>query len=132
MKYLLDTHVFIWFIEGSDALPQEMREEITLIKNECYLSIASIWEIAIKCSIGKLELKSDFHEITDFLSDNNIKILPVEFHHLQTLLNLEFIHRDPFDRLIISQGVADRLTVMTADKQFESYESAGFLLFGKP
>jgi len=77
--------------------------------------------IAIKTSLGKLELQSDFDKITDFLLANDIEILPVRFNHLQTLLKLEYYHRDPFDRLIISQGIAEDLIVLSKDAIFVEY-----------
>lgn len=121
MQLLLDTHPFIWFINGDNQLPEKVKNLIADSKNECFLSIASIWEIAIKTSLGKLELQSDFDKITDFLFETNIEILPVRFEHFQTLLKLEYHHRDPFDRVIISQGITENLMVMSKDEIFDKY-----------
>ena len=121
MNYLIDTHTFIWFIEGDDTLSKEAKKEIRHIHNDCYLSIASLWEIAIKSGNGKLKLKVPFNKIADFLSGTNIKLLSIEFRHLQTLLSLELIHRDPFDRIIIAQAVTDDLIILTRDKIFPGY-----------
>ncbi len=121
MQLLLDTHSFIWFINGDDQLPERVKKIITNPGNECFLSIASIWEIAIKTSLGKLELQSDFIKITDFLFENDIQVLPIEFDHLQTLLKLEYYHRDPFDRVIISQGITENMTVLSNDATFDKY-----------
>ncbi|WP_181307584.1 type II toxin-antitoxin system VapC family toxin [Rufibacter sp. XAAS-G3-1] len=121
MELLLDTHAFIWFINGDDSLPCKVKNEIKDVRNKCFLSIASLWEIAIKTSLGKLELKSDFNKLADFLSANEIDILPITFEHLQKLLNLKYHHRDPFDRIIISQGITDKLTVLTKDENFKKY-----------
>lgn len=121
MEVLLDTHAFIWFINGDDSLPDKVKEVITDVSNKCFLSIASLWEIAIKTSLGKLELKSDFNKVADFLSSNDIDILPITFEHLQKLLNLKYYHRDPFDRIIISQGITEKLTVITKDENFRKY-----------
>ena len=121
MQLLLDTHPFIWFINGDNQLPEKVKKIITNSDNECFLSIASIWEIAIKTSLGKLELKSDFDKITDFLVANSIETLPIKFNHLQTLLKLEYYHRDPFDRIIISQGIAENLIVLSKDASFDEY-----------
>jgi PIN domain nuclease of toxin-antitoxin system len=112
---------FIWFIEGDEQLPEKVRNEIIHIDNDCFLSVASLWEIAIKSSIGKLNLKIPFHKIADYLSGTDIKLLPIEFRHFYQLLNLEFIHRDPFDRIIISQAIVDNFTILTTDKQFKHY-----------
>jgi PIN domain nuclease of toxin-antitoxin system len=121
MELLLDTHALIWFINGDDLLPDNVQDAIKDIRNKCFLSIASLWEIAIKTSLGKLELKSDFNKVADFLSANDIDILPITFEHLQKLLNLKYHHRDPFDRIIIAQGMAEKLTVLTKDETFKKY-----------
>jgi PIN domain nuclease of toxin-antitoxin system len=121
MQLLLDTHPFIWFINGDNQLPEKIKSLIADVENECFLSVASIWEIAIKTSLGKLELQSGFDRITDFLFDNDIEILPIKFVHLQTLLKLEYYHRDPFDRIIISQGIAENFTVLSKDEIFDKY-----------
>ncbi|MEO8820646.1 MAG: type II toxin-antitoxin system VapC family toxin [Ginsengibacter sp.] len=103
MELLLDTHAFIWFIDGDNSLPEKAVHTIKDINNECFISVASLWEIAIKLSLKKIELKSDFNKINNFLADNGIDILPITFDHLQKLLELPYHHRDPFDRIIISQ-----------------------------
>lgn len=121
MQLLLDTHTFIWFISGDQALPQRALNAIKDTDNKCYISIASIWEIAIKFSLKKLELKSDFDNIIDFLAANDIEILPINFQHLQKVIGLEFHHRDPFDRIIIAQGLVENLTIITKDENFPKY-----------
>lgn len=121
MDILLDTHVFMWFMNGEKALPEGHRSTIKNVKNKCYFSIASIWEIAIKHSIHKLELASGFDKIQDFMFENDIELLPISFEHIQTLLSLEYHHRDPFDRIIIAQGVAENLTILTRDGNFSKY-----------
>lgn len=121
MQYLLDTHALIWFLEDGPQLTPKVRSEIIDIHNRCFISIASIWEIAIKASLNKLQLKSDFHKIREFLSDTEIEILPIEFDHLQKLLSLDYHHRDPFDRLIIAQAITENLTILSRDEHFRSY-----------
>lgn len=121
MDLLLDTHTFIWFISGDAALPQKALNAIKSVENKCFISIASLWEIAIKSSLKKLELKSDFNRIIDQLADNDIEILPITFEHLQRVLTLEFHHRDPFDRIIISQALVENLTIISKDEHFPSY-----------
>ncbi len=121
MEYLVDTHALIRFMNGDTSLSPE---NIARIKNEanyCYVSIASIWEIAIKINLGKLEIKIGFGKIADFLIKNELKVLPIEFDHLQVLLKLELIHRDPFDRVIIAQGVSQDFTIITRDENFAHY-----------
>ena len=121
MELLLDTHAFIWFIDGDNSLPEKAVNTIKEINNKCFISVASLWEIAIKSSLKKIELKSGFNKINDFLAENDIDILPITFDHLQKLLELPYHHRDPFDRIIISQGLSENFTIVTKDKEFESY-----------
>src|SRR5579875_3555770 len=104
MDLLLDTHSFIWFLNGNEQLSQTVKDTITNTSNRCLLSIASLWEIAIKSSLGKLDLKGDFNQIANFLSNNNIELLTISFEHLQQLMQLPFHHRDPFDRILIAQA----------------------------
>ena len=123
MNLLLDTHAFIWFMEGSKALPKSSRQAIEDITNNCFISIASIWEIAIKSSLGNLKLRADFSQITDFLESNEIELLPIDFDHLQRLLTLKYYHRNPFDRIIIAQGLTENLTIVSKDENFPKYTS---------
>jgi PIN domain nuclease of toxin-antitoxin system len=122
MKFLLDTHTFIWFINGDDFLSDKVVEKIKNIENQCFFSIASIWEIAIKIKLNKLQINSDFNNIIDFCVSNQIEILPITFEHILELNKLDFHHRDPFDRLIIAQGIAEKLTVLTKDENFQLYK----------
>jgi PIN domain nuclease of toxin-antitoxin system len=121
MDLLLDTHAFIWFLNGDNQLPTTLRNLISDTANRCYLSIASLWEIAIKSSLGKLELQGDFKQIAGFLNDNDIEVLPITFEHIQRLLQLESHHQDPFDRMIIAQALAENLSLATKDEVFQEY-----------
>jgi PIN domain nuclease of toxin-antitoxin system len=123
MQYLLDTHTFLWFLEDDPQLPEKVKKEIIDINNRCYISIASLWEIAIKIKLGKLRIKFPFEKFAAYLSDNEIELLPISLEHLLQLLNLELHHRDPFDRLIIAQGLAENLTILTKDENFSRYTS---------
>jgi len=122
MDILLDTHVFMWFMNGDKALPEGLRNTIRNIENKCYFSVAGIWEIAIKHNINKLELASGFDKIQDFTFENDIELLPISFEHIQRLLSLEYHHRDPFDRIIIAQGATEGLTILTRDGNFNKYK----------
>ena len=105
MKLLLDTHVFLWFIMGSALLSADTRALIEDEKNRKFISVASLWEIAIKSSIGKLSLSAPFDQlIAQQLSLNGFELLPIEVSHLAAVTTLPFHHRDPFDRLLIAQG----------------------------
>jgi len=121
MQFLLDTHTFIWFINGDSSLPKKIVDEIKKINNQCYISIASIWEIAIKSKLNKLSLGADFGKILDFLDQNQIEILPISFDHIMKLNELDFHHRDPFDRILIAQGISENLTILTKDQNFSFY-----------
>lgn len=126
MNYLLDTHTFIWFIEGDEELPRKTRNAITNIENKCFISIASLWEIAIKSGNGKLQLKINFHKVADLLTEIDIKLLAIGFADLQTLMSLELIHRDPFDRVIVAQAITNQYTILTRDQIIPSYPVSCF------
>ena len=102
MKYLIDTHIFIWFVENLPNLSQSIKNLIEDENNEIFISIASLWEISIKTSINKLQLNRKYEEILDVLKDNSIEILPIDFAHTVENNHLPFYHRDPFDRIIIA------------------------------
>jgi len=122
MKALLDTNAFLWFISGSDKLTSKARDYIADLSNDLVISTASLWEIAIKTSIGKLELLSPFDQlIPTQLEKNAIDVLPIEQDHISGIINLEFHHRDPFDRLIIAQGITEQIPIITSDGMFAKY-----------
>lgn len=121
MRYLLDTHALIWCLEDSLELPEKVRKEILNSNNKCYVSIASLWEIAIKIKLGKLTIQLPFDRLTDYLSYNNIELLPISPSHLDHLLTIDLHHRDPFDRMIIAQALSEQLTIITRDEHFSRY-----------
>jgi len=122
--YLLDTHIALWFFNGDVRLSKAANEIIYDFFNPIYMSIASAWEVAIKLSIGKLDI---INNTADFLRDaenNKIIILPIKPAHLTTLENLPMIHRDPFDRLLIAAALAEQMTLITDDENIKRYEVA--------
>ena len=122
MRALLDTSAFLWFISGSDRLSVNARNYITDFQNELILSVASLWEIAIKTSLKKLELLRPFDQlIPSQLEENAVEVLPINLGHLSNVINLPFHHRDPFDRLIIAQCITENLPVITSDAAFQKY-----------
>ena len=121
MKYLIDTHVFIWFIQSSLNLKPKARSLIDDVNNEIIISIASLWEISIKNSIGKLHLTKGFGAMTGYLNDNSIEILPIDFAHTVENNRLPFHHRDPFDRIIIAQSIVENIDFISADSVFDAY-----------
>lgn len=121
MKLLLDTHILLWYLEGHANLPDAQRLVIEDRRNQIAVSAASLWEMTIKISIGKLELMDDLTTIERTLLLQGIPILPIRTPHLQCLLSLPFHHRDPFDRLIIAQAIAENITLVSHDSAFHAY-----------
>jgi PIN domain nuclease of toxin-antitoxin system len=123
MKILLDTQVFLWFIMGSERLSEAHRVLIEEGDNQCCISIASLWEIAIKVSLSKLELSFSFDSLVEeHIERNGLSLLPLETSHLKQLLALPHHHRDPFDRMIIAQAIAEDLSVISSDPLFQKYD----------
>jgi PIN domain nuclease of toxin-antitoxin system len=122
MKLLLDTHSFLWFIEGNVKLSRAARTLIEDPDNERLVSIASVWEMAIKTSMGRLQLAQPFGQfISQQLEENDIGLLGVTFEHTARIADLPFHHKDPFDRLIIAQGLVEMLPIISVDQQFDAY-----------
>ncbi len=125
MRLLLDTHVLIWFIEDERRLITSVYDQIVDPEVDVLVSIASLWEIAIKTSIGKLTLREPFETlIPRQLAAEQIDVLPISMPHLAALRTLPHHHRDPFDRLIIAQAMAEGVAVVTADHAFAAYDVA--------
>lgn len=122
MKYLLDTHTLIWFLNGDRDLSAKARKAIESTEAINFVSIASLWEIAIKISLGRLSLKTSFEKIKEQISNNNFEMLPISFQDILILSSLPFHHRDPFDRLLISQVINNKFTIISKDPYFDSYE----------
>ena len=123
MKYLLDTHTLLWFLQGDKKLSDKARRLIDSPRNEKFLSIVSLWEIAIKVSLGKLVLNKPFEKLfPEQLHFNRIEILDITVDSLIKLTTLPFHHRDPFDRLIIAQAFVKDLPIISADAAFDAYE----------
>ena len=121
MNLLLDTHGLIFFINGDIQLPEKAKNLIKDINNRCYISIATIWEIAIKISLGKLELNGGFDNIPNIIDKYEFELLPISIAHIAEIIGLEFYHRDPFDRIIIAQGIIEKIPIITKDRNFEFY-----------
>jgi len=122
MKILLDTHTFLWFLAGASELSKPARAYIENPENEKYISIASFWEISIKNSLGKLTLDVPFIELKTEAIKNNFQLLPISFEDTLQLNSLPFHHRDPFDRIIISQAKENNLTILSCDSNFGQYD----------
>jgi len=121
-RYLIDTHTAMWFFNGDAKLSKTANDIIYDFSNPIYMSIASAWEVAIKLSIGKLDI---VNSTADFLHDaetNKIIILPISPASLTVLETLPIIHRDPFDRLLIATAIAEQMTLITDDENIAKYE----------
>lgn len=119
MKYLLDTHAILWYAQGSDELSSTAK---TLMENEeCFYSMVSLWEIAIKQKLGKLDETISIMELEDFCKNAGFKYLPLISEYVEHTKFLEFIHKDPFDRLLISCAQCKNLTFITRDTIIPKY-----------
>ena len=122
MKLLLDTHSFLWFIGGHSNLSPTARTLIEGTDNQPLLSKASLWEMAIKVSLGKLTFAQSFERlIPQQIELNGIELLTIEMEHLAVVAQLPFHHRDPFDRLLIAQAKVEQIPIVGADSQFDAY-----------
>jgi len=121
MVYLIDTHIFIWYARGDKRLSPNFTQTINSSDNRIIISTASLWEIATKVWVGKLELDVSFKERNDYLKGLNIEQLGFDSSDLQQLIQLPFHHRDPFDRLIISRAINNNSTLMSDDPKFKLY-----------
>jgi PIN domain nuclease of toxin-antitoxin system len=122
MKLLLDTHTFIWFITDNPQLSSSAKVLIEDELNEKFLSLASIWEMAVKCSIGKLRFDLPFQSfIEQQLAQNSLDLMKIEVSHLSTVATLPLHHRDPFDRLLIAQAIVEQMPIVGVDQVFDSY-----------
>jgi PIN domain nuclease of toxin-antitoxin system len=122
VKLLLDTHAFLWWVAASPELSRRARSAIGSARNECYLSVASAWEIAIKVSLGKLRIEGALDRfLPEQLALNGFRPLPIDLKHTARVATLPFHHRDPFDRLLSAQALEDELSVVTADPVFAKY-----------
>lgn len=123
MKVLLDTQAFLWLSIDSSMLSKKAKDIFLNNKNDFYLSIASVWEMAIKASLGKLIIPGGVKNfVLHQLQENSIEQLPIHFRHALRVENLPFHHRDPFDRLIISQSLEEKIPVLSCDKIFDQYD----------
>lgn len=124
MRLLLDTHTFIWYLTDNSHLSNQVLELINDENNQILLSIASLWEIAIKQSIGKLSFNQPLPFdifIAQQLNLNDFSLLDIKISHVAVVSSLPLHHRDPFDRLLIAQSVGENIPLLSADEIFDAY-----------
>jgi PIN domain nuclease of toxin-antitoxin system len=126
MKCLLDSHTFLWFSNDAPELSVHAKSVILDASVSIAVSVASFWEISIKNSLGKLRLDTGYEALLDVAYKNGFDMLHITFDHTTLINKLPFHHRDPFDRMIIAQAIAENMDIIGVDKEFDNY------LIGKP
>lgn len=122
MKLLLDTHVFLWYIAADTRLPAAYAAAVQDPANEVFLSVASVWEAVIKSSLGKLSLPAPPAQyLPQQRNAHRIASLPIEEDALKRLANLPAFHKDPFDRILVSQALQHDLIVLTVNDNVKAY-----------
>lgn len=118
-RFLLDTHVLLWWLDDSPKLGPRCKELIGDQRNEVFVSAATTWEISIKKALGKLEAPEDIDSIVE---DEGFSKLPISLYHGQLAGSLPVLHRDPFDRMLIAQAQSDGLILLTSDENIGLYK----------
>ena len=121
MSLLLDTHIIIWYLEGNAQLSDAAKRKLDNRQERRCVSAVSIWEMAVKINVGKLELKKPLADLRSFITANDFDWLPLTFEHSLVYLTLPLHHRDPFDRMLIAQAMSEGLTIVTRDPHFSGY-----------
>lgn len=122
MDLLLDTHAFLWYLNGNNNISQKAKVAIENPKNLKFVSVASIWEIAIKTSLGKITLINGMKDLLELIRSNGFILLPVSVEHTFMVSNLDFVHRDPFDRILIAQSLVEELIIVSKDENIKKYK----------
>lgn len=122
-RYLLDTHTFVWMTSAPERLGDEARQRIRASPSELYLSVASVWEIAIKKSVGKLKLPAPLPSfLEEQLKATRTSLLPIRSEHAIRVESLPWHHRDLFDRLLLAQAAFEDLVLLSRDSAFDAYD----------
>jgi PIN domain nuclease of toxin-antitoxin system len=124
MVYLLDTHVVLWALDEENRLSTQVQEIISDLDSACFVSMASIFEIAIKRKIGKLELVKSLTDYVLEIERIGLLLLPISVEHLESyhLIPLHDGHRDPFDRLILAVAYCENFKILSVDEKFDRYK----------
>ena len=121
MNLLLDTHAFLWFVTGDVRLSRAARRALEADEAELTLSAASVWGLAIKAGLGRLSLPASVAEYVAEKVADGFAVLPVEWTHAAGVEKLPPHHRDPFDRLLVAQALAEDLPIVTNDPALSAY-----------
>jgi len=121
MKLLLDTRLLLWANQGVESLPPEAQPLMSAPENELFFSVASLWEVVIKCGLGRDDFQVDPRLLRRGLLDNGYRELPILSEHVVTIGALPPLHKDPFDRLLIAQAMVEGITLLTADARVAEY-----------
>jgi len=122
VKYLLDTHAFLWFVMDDKRISRKAKSIIKDSKNKIYFSAASAWEMAIKVKLERLKIKGDLEPfIIEQLSTNNFIPLSITISHSLYIERMPQIHKDPFDRIIIAQSILEDIPLISTDKKIRKY-----------
>jgi len=121
MRFLIDTHILIWFLERNSSLAAEKRDLIVDASSDVSVSIASLWELAVKLSLRKIRLSRTLSDVIGELAALDISQLDIRPRHVLAIEDLPFHHKDPFDRMIIAQAMVEQIPIITADPTFQNY-----------
>jgi PIN domain nuclease of toxin-antitoxin system len=119
MRIMLDTHILLWWVGEDRRLPGKARRIIENASNDITVSVASIWELAIKRALGRMKI--DLQELEDVISANDFEPLAVKWHHTVEVAELPTYHNDPFDRMLIAQCLTETMYLLTHDSQLQKY-----------
>jgi len=122
MDILLDTCSALWFLNGDEKMPESERALVLNSGNTIYVSIATVWEVAIKLSIKKLDFDGGIDGFLEALKVEDFTLLGIYPEHIKTATSLPYIHRDPFDRMLIAQAMTENIPIMTADSEMLKYD----------
>lgn len=121
MIVLLDTHTFIWWDNSPSLLSSKVHSIICDSQNTVLLSVVSIWEMQIKQSLSKLTLRAPLHQVIDEQILQGISVTSIDLHDVMAVGNLPALHKDPFDRMLVSQAIARNIPILSKDIQFQNY-----------
>jgi PIN domain nuclease of toxin-antitoxin system len=124
MNYLLDTHTVLWCAANSTHLSENARRTLLDSAGHCFVSIVSAWEVAIKSSLGKMDIIGGVSEFYRMIDENGFIMLPLGHTHIKTVEILPFHHRDPFDRILVAAAMSENMHLVTADANMRLYEVA--------